>query len=170
MNKHFGAWLGAAITLVLQIVLAPAIHIGYAYPNFLLIYVLICSLVFPHQNNLVLAFVLGFIFDLIGSGPVGAMALVCVVISYAATSFLSTNDNDTVFLPLITLAIALLIAQFLYACLCIACGWDVPFAEALVYRVLPCWLYDTVIGLVAFPLIAMLFHREKKPNDVSVIT
>ena len=63
--------IGAIIAVVLQIALAPNIALFGVVPNFIMAYVLIVSIVCPDQSGPVFAFVLGLLFDLLGTGPVG---------------------------------------------------------------------------------------------------
>ena len=76
--------IGAIIAVVLQIALAPNIALFGVVPNFIMAYVLIVSIVCPDQSGPVFAFVLGLLFDLLGTGPVGAMAFLLTGVSFLA--------------------------------------------------------------------------------------
>ena len=73
--------IGAIIAVLLQIALAPNIALFGVVPNFIMAYVLIVSIVCPDQSGPVFAFVLGLLFDLLGTGPVGAMAFLLTGVS-----------------------------------------------------------------------------------------
>ena len=64
------------------------------------------------------------------------------------------SNNDTLFMPLAILVASLLLTQVLYGALTLALGTGGSLVDALVYRALPCALYDAVVGLVVYPLAA----------------
>ena len=87
--------IGAIIAVVLQIALAPNIALFGVVPNFIMAYVLIVSIVCPDQSGPVFAFVLGLLFDLLGTGPVGAMAFLLTGVSFLAKRIFMLVNNDT---------------------------------------------------------------------------
>lgn len=147
--------IGAFVALVFQIVLAPNIAISSIMPNFLLAYVLVVALVRPKNiSTIVLAFVFGLLFDLMGHGPVGAMALLSTVSAFTVSRLYVMLNNDTLFMPLATLAIAAIVVEALYAVFMIVAGVGIGFGEAFLFRALPSTLYDCVIGLILYPFAA----------------
>ena len=148
--------VGAIVAVLLQIVVAPNIALFSAQPNFLLAYVLVVAIVRPVEAGPVLPFVLGLVFDLTGSGPVGGMALLFVLASLAASRAFSVLDNDTLFMPLTIFTVGALAVEMLYGVLLIALGLSASPLDAFIYRALPCALYDCVVGLVLYPIMARL--------------
>ena len=146
------ALAGAAIALILQVVLAPAMEIGNAFPNFILAFVLACAVTRP-EGGLLLPFALGLIFDLMGNGPVGGMAFVCTALAFACSRLSVVLDNDTLFMPIVLIVAGSLLGNLVYGILVLACGSGVPVLEALVSCALPCALYDAVLALVMFPVL-----------------
>lgn len=148
------AWpiIGAVIAILLQAILAPAMTIAVATPDFILAYVLVVALVNPDRNTVVFAFVMGICYDLLGNGPIGAMALVCIVFSFALSRLQRFFHNDTLFIPIVLLILGVFLSDISYGILQITCGTDVGFLNSLIYRSLPCAVYDTVIAVVFFPL------------------
>lgn len=144
--------IGAAIAVLAQIIIAPNITILAAVPNFLAAYALVVAIVRPTNSSLVLAFVLGLIFDLLGSGPVGLMALLLVLATFAASRAFMVLNNDTLFMPLVILVVSMLAIEMLYAVFLIGLGYASSLVDAFLYRALPCALYDCVIALVFYPL------------------
>ncbi len=151
--------LCALVALILQVVIAPAIGIGYALPNFVLAFCVAFAVASRRTDVVVMPFLAGLAFDLLGTGPVGAFALLCLVASGAAALLFARMDNDTLFIPLACICLCILGAELLYACICVTCGWHVGLGEALLYRSLPNFLYDTVIALVMYPLLRLLLRR-----------
>lgn len=163
MNRDSLAVLVGAIAAVLvQIVIAPNIAVLAAVPDFLAAYVLVVAIVRPTNSSLVLAFSLGLIFDLLGHGPVGLMAFLLVIAAFAASRAFTVLNNDTLFMPLVTLVVSLVAIEVLYALVLVGFGFSASMVDALVYRALPCALYDCVIALVLYPL-AVRFLVSESP-------
>lgn len=154
--------VGAVVAVLLQAILAPFMVIGAAVPNFILAFVIANAVARP-TGGIVAPFVLGLLYDLMGNGPVGAMALVCVVLSFVCSRLLMMLNNDTLFIPIVLIVAGTLLGNVIYGILVIACGMDVSVTEALVGRVLPCGLYDAVLALVMFPLLARLGALDGAP-------
>lgn len=144
--------LGAIVATLLQVILAPALTIAVATPNFILAYVLVMSLVCPERDTIVFAFVMGLCYDFLSSGPIGAMALVCITFSFVLSQIQRILHNDTLIVPIVLLILGVFLSDITYGFLQIACGADVGFLNSLIFRSLPCAVYDTVIAVVFFPL------------------
>lgn len=157
--------IGAILAVLLQVIVAPFATIGYAQVNFILVYCVVIAIVRGREAGYIMPFVLGLIYDLAGSGPLGAMALICVAITAVVATVFVMIDNETLFIPIALIIAALFLAETAYAFLMIACGVGVSFPEALIYRSLPCGLYDTVVALVFFPIaLRFMAHAAGKGN------
>ena len=143
--------VGAVVALLLQIVVAPNIALFSAQPNFLLAYVLVVAIARPLDAGSALPFALGLVCDLLGSGPVGGYAFLFVIVSFIASRAFSVLDNDTLFMPVTIFVVATFAAEMLYGL-----GLSASPVDAFLYRALPCTLYDCVVGLVLYPIIARL--------------
>ncbi len=159
--------VGAVAALLLQIVLAPNIAVFSAMPNFLVVYVLVVAMVRPGTSLYVLAFVLGLLSDLLGYGPVGATPFLLILASAVVSRAFAVLNNDTVFVPLALFMAADFVVEFLYSAFLI--GLADSAVDALIYRALPCALYSTVVGLVAYPL-ARHFMGSETITDVHTAT
>ena len=146
--------VGAVLAVLLQLIVAPAVSIAFAQPNFLLAYVLVAAIVRPLEAGPVLPFVLGLAYDFLGTGPLGGMAFLFVLVSFAAARAFSVLDNDTLFMPLTIFAVGTLAVEMLYAVMLIALGFSANPLDAFLYRALPCALFDCVVGLVLYPIMA----------------
>lgn len=155
-KNNFVLIIGAIAAFVLQIALAPAISLFSAQPNFLLAYALVISIVIPTEAGPVLPFVLGLLYDLTGTGPVGGMALLLVVVCFIASRVFSLMDNDTLFMPLAIFVACALVIELCYGMLLMACGLAANPVEALLTRALPCALYDCAVGLVLYFIMVRL--------------
>lgn len=156
--------IGAIVAVLLQAVLAPAMAIGGAVPDFILAFIIARAVADP-ESGPVLAFVLGIIYDLMGSGPVGAMAFCCLVVSLLCSRLLRLLNNDTLFIPIVLIVAGSFLADVVYGILVVICGADVPLGEALLTRALPCGLYDAAIALVLY-LVLMTLARVVSPARI----
>lgn len=163
-REGFADFIGAVIVLLLQVVVAPNIALLGVVPNFILAYCLVISIVRPQATGLLLPFVLGLVFDLMGSGPVGAMSFLLVLASFVASRLFSIVDNGTLFMPLSILIIATLLVEMLYGLFLVSVGVDISFLDAFFYRGLPCSLYDAVIGLLMFPVAMRFIAGPQRPD------
>lgn len=148
--------IGALIAVVLQLLVAPNIALFSVQPNFLLAYVLVIAIVQPLNAGPVLLFVLGLVYDLTGVGPVGGMAFLFVLMSFVASRAFLILDNDTLFMSLAVFLIAALVTELLYGVILTFFGLSAGVGEMLLYRALPCVLYDCVVGLIAYPIMKRL--------------
>ena len=144
--------VGAVIAILAQIIIAPNIALFSAMPNFVVVYALLVAIVRPGASGPVLPFVLGLVFDLVSGGPVGAMAFLLVLVTFLASRAFVVLDNDTLFMPLVTFVVGALVVEVLYGAFLLALGFDASFLEVFLYRALPCALYDSVVGLILYPL------------------
>ena len=160
-------FIGAVLAVLLQVLISPNIAIFHAMPNLLVVYTLIVAMVAPGSSHVVLAFCMGMISDLLGYGPVGAMPLLLMLACVAASRIHGAFANGTLFIPLVVLAVAILLIEFLYAFIAVGVAGTSPL-DAFVYRALPCTLYNCVIGLVLYPLAARFFSNSQ-PQYGSVV-
>lgn len=147
---------GAVFAVLLQIILAPSIAIGSAMPNFIMMYALAMAVARPGDTGPVLPFVLGLLYDLLGFGPVGAQAFLLVLVSFLMTKAFQVLDNDTPVMPFIAMTLSALAIEVLYGAFMLGVGIEGGIIDALVYRALPCALYDAVVGVVLYLVIARL--------------
>lgn len=158
--------VGAVVAVLLQIVIAPNIAISGAMPNFLLIFTMIVAIACPREGGVVLPFVLGLLFDLMGGGPVGAMAFLMTLFSFLASRAFSVLDNENLFMPFVTLAVSMLVVELLYGVFLVWFGVDVPLSEAFLYRGLPCALYDAVVSLILYPLMSRFLASAPQQSGI----
>ena len=148
--------VGAVVAVLLQVVVAPNIALFGAMPNFVVAYALLVAIVRPMAAGPVMPFVLGLVFDLVSGGPVGTMAFLLVLMTFLAARAFAVLDNDTLFMPVTIFVVATFAAEMLYGALLIGLGLSASPVDAFLYRALPCTLYDCVVGLVLYPIIARL--------------
>jgi rod shape-determining protein MreD len=153
------AILAAAL---LQVGLAPYMAIGGVVPNFLLIVVVTLALVEGPIPGASAGFAAGLIFDLLGSGPVGPMALVLAVTGYMAGMLHEHMFAEGWLLPLTVLFVASLASSIAYGILLNILGVGGPFVMTFLTKMLPEAIYDTALALLVYPWLAR-FLRQDRP-------
>lgn len=148
--------LAAVVAFLLQMFLAPHIAIGYAVPNFMVCICMVAAVVRARDFGYVLPFVMGLLFDLISGGPVGVMAFCLTAFSAGSAWFYDRANNDTSFMMLLTLAVGLFLVEIAYGTFNLLFGYAANPLEALVFRTLPCYLFDLVISVIGCLVVSRL--------------
>ena len=157
IRDHIFVIVGAILALVLQIVVAPHIALYGAMPNFIVVYAIALGLVRAESFGCVLPFVLGLVYDFASGGPVGPMAFSLLLFSYLAARIFVAADNDTLFMPILVMAVTLLLVEITYSSFILLLGYGAGPMQVFLYRTVPCYLYDCVMALLVFPLMARVF-------------
>lgn len=150
--------VGAVVAVVLQLLIAPHIAIASAVPNFVVAYAVAIAVVRAHSSGCVLPFVLGLVFDLIGGGPVGAMAFSLTLLTFLLSRFVERVGNDSLFMQFAFIALGVLLVDLTYTVFLLLFGYGANLLEALAYRTVPCALYDLVLSLLLCLLARRLFQ------------
>lgn len=157
---------GAVVAVLLQLILAPNIVVFSAMPNFILAFVLVAAMIRPTDSILVTAFVLGLLFDLLGYGPVGSMALLLTVSAFFITRVFRVIDLGNLFMPVIVFVITALAIELVYTFILLALGLAPGFIDSLIYRTLPSILLDCIVGLIVYPFLSRLISdRPQRQSE-----
>ena len=160
MGDRIVVVVGALIAFLLQVLLAPHIAIGFGFPNFMVAFCLAIAVARQDLTGPVLTFLMGLLYDLISGGPVGGMAFSLTLAGAVASSTFRRANNDTSFMAIAVLVGSVLLAELVYGLLFLLFGYAIGFGEALVYRVLPCFIYDLVIALAFYFLLTRLLGQN----------
>ncbi|MCL2819101.1 MAG: rod shape-determining protein MreD [Actinomycetia bacterium] len=153
------------IAVILQVTIAPYIAIGGVSPNFLMITVIVMALVEGPNTGTVLGFVAGLLFDLLGAGPVGPMALVLSIAGYIAGLVHENLFAEGWLLPVGIIALATFTSEILYMIVILFLGTQTSLASAFMGIVLPSTLYNAVCATIICPILT----RVLSDNTNSVI-
>ena len=139
----------ALVAVALQLIIAPNIQIMGVMPDFLVSFVLVVCLIRPLQNHYVLAFVMGMLSDLMGSGVVGTMAL-CLLLSSFFMRFVAEaigSDNPvSAFAILAGFSLLVLLAYSFF----LSGAGLLQLPAGLVFYTLPCAVYDALLSIIWF--------------------
>ena len=162
MNRALPVAIAIVAAFVLQVGIAPYIAIGGAVPNFFLLVAVTIGLVQGPKWGAGAGFVGGLLFDLIGSGPVGPMALILTVVGFAAGMLSENLFAEGWLLPLTVLAVASLSVAVAYGLVLALLGANEDFWSSFVAVMLPEALYNVALGLLFYPVLAR-FLRQDRP-------
>ncbi len=154
--------IGAVAAVLLQQVIVPAISIGYAMPNLILVYVVLVGILLPGQVGLVLPFVMGLIYDCTGTGPLGVTSALFLLVTFITAQVFSLLDNSSPIMTLFVFLLSIVIVEMAYCLILIFLGLPVGIFDAFLYRTIPCSLYDCVLGLILFPLLARILQSSSE--------
>lgn len=152
ISRHRMTIVFAAIAVLAQIILASNMQIGNAVPNFITSFVVAFAMVRSDSPHYVLAFVMGLIADLLGSSAVGLTSLCLLIAVFAVTMVSQTVGNDNLLMSIIVLLIALFGVDLVYALFMVGAG-AASFSDAMLYRALPCTLYDATLSIIWYLVI-----------------
>ena len=149
------------VGFLLQIAVAPYLAIAGVVPNFLLLVVVTLALVEGSVWGCASGFVAGLLFDLVGSGPVGPMALVLSGVGYAAGALQANLFAEGWLLPLTVLGIASITVELSYGLVLALLGEASGLWRTFLTVMLPEALYNVALGLLTYPVLARLLRRGR---------
>ncbi|MDZ4064403.1 MAG: rod shape-determining protein MreD [Coriobacteriia bacterium] len=152
------AILGAAL---LQVAIAPYIAIGGVVPNLLLLVVVTLALVEGPRAGASAGFAAGLAFDLLGSGPLGPMALVLTVVGHVTGSLQVNMFAEGWLLPMTVVFFGGLVTEVSYGLVLMLLGSGAPFWATLGHVMLPGAVYNGALALLIYPWLAQLLHRDR---------
>ncbi len=162
MNR-FVPTTGALLTaMVVQVAVAPHLAVGGIVPNPLLLVVIALALLQGPRAGTASGFAAGFAFDLLGSGPIGLAALVLCVVGYVTGSLQTNMFAEGWRLPVTVVSIASLVAEVCYALVLAVLGAGAPFFAAFTSVMLPAAVYNGLLALLLFPLLARFLRQERR--------
>jgi rod shape-determining protein MreD len=154
----------AVVAVLLQAAVAPSMAVMSVVPNFMLIILAILALHNDLLRSTICGFALGLVFDLLSSGPLGAMTLVLTLLGYIISSLNKYIARGGLLVEAFILFLAMLSGEFLNSVLYAITGSDTEFLLSLAVKVLPATLYDTVMGLLLLWVYLRLFTDSGRPN------
>lgn len=151
-----------AVCVLLQIAIAPNMQIGSIAPNFLLIPVLSSGLLEGSKKGCIIGFSCGLLLDLCGTGPMGGMALVFLVVGFVCGLLSQTMFSEGWVMPIIIICLCALFANLAQAILLSMVGLNTSFFASLWQVVLPETFYDAILACVFFPLVRHFLAPTKR--------
>lgn len=161
MSKQSVYIITIVVCILFQAGISPAIAIMGATPNFLLIPVLLIAMRSGTAVSSIAGFLLGLLYDLMGSGTVGCMALVFTLIAFGVSVAGETIDFR---MPLATIILSIAasfvteIGYAIAAVLTSSVGGGM-LSTLLTYS-LPSVVYTSVVVIIALLTIGLVIFDE----------
>ncbi|MCR5846389.1 MAG: rod shape-determining protein MreD [bacterium] len=149
---------------LLQTIVAPNITIAGVAPNFLLAAAIVGAYITSPRSGVIIGFILGLVFDLLSSGPVGSMTLIMSLIGYAFPKITSSLQVEGIGAWIAFVAISALAVNLIYAIIMAFAGAGGSFFSALLYKTLPSTVYDAVACAFGWLLVSNRSRKAKVPR------
>lgn len=162
MSRPWTAAGALIAALVLQVGLAPHFAVAGVTPSFPLLVVVTLALVQGPSSGAVAGFAAGVMLDLLGSGPVGAWALVLGLTGYLGGMLHENLFAEGWLAPVTVAVVAGLLAETAYLVLMTVLGVAPAFWESVRSVVLPRAVYNALLVLLVYPWLAR-FLRSDRP-------
>jgi rod shape-determining protein MreD len=134
------------VAVALQTSVAPHLRLLGANPDFALIAVVCVALVKGSETGAVFGFLTGIITAIALMEPFGVAAFVFVLIGYFAGRYAETADLPAGLAPLLTVFVATLAANLLFALAQFLLGRQVPLEFFLYSVLLPSLVFNTLLA------------------------
>ena len=144
------------VAFVLQVVVSPNIAIAGISPNFMLIALIPVTALASQRASTLAGFVYGLLFDLVGAGPVGAMALVMALAGYLLPMLLSNIRIDGIAPWMVISAVVYIVSNLVLCIVLSILGYEEAFFASIVLKVIPWAIYDLVLSAILWPVVRRL--------------
>jgi rod shape-determining protein MreD len=161
LNKQAIYLITIVLCLILQAGIAPAISIAGCSPNFLFIPVLLVSFRSGMGAGGITGFFMGLVYDLMGNGTVGCMALVFTITALLLGLLSGGMDFATPLSSALLAAFSSLFVELLYAIVSVLTSSEGGGAMSTVFTYsLPSALYTAVFAVIALLTIGLFIADE----------
>jgi len=154
--------VGSLAAFLLQVMIAPALAVNDVVPNLMLVFVVLTAMTHDTTRATAVGFVLGLLYDFVSQGPIGTMTLVFTLLGYSVSSLNKGMFSENWIIELVTLFVAAFFGELLHSVVLAIIGYDGDFLSSLVMRALPGMVYDTVFGLILFPILSLVSRRTRR--------
>ncbi len=160
--RRFWITAGAILAaLIAQVMLAPHLALFGAVPSFPVLVVITLAIVEGPQAGAVSGFAAGLMLDLLGTSPVGAWALVLVIVGYLAGLLQENLFAEGWLMPFTVAIVAGVLAELSYLIVLQVIGSAPEFWRSLWTVVLPRGIYNTVLALLLYPWLARFLRSDQ---------
>jgi rod shape-determining protein MreD len=143
------------VAVLLQTAVAPHLRLLGAHPDFALIAVVCVALVKGSETGAVFGFLTGMFTAIALMEPFGLSAFVFVLIGYFAGRYAETADLPAGLAPLLTVFVATLVANVLFAMAQFLLAREVPLGFFLGRVLLPSLVFNTLLAAPVYLLVRL---------------
>ena len=143
------------VTVLLQTAVAPHLRLLGAYPDFALIAVVCVALISGAETGAVFGFLIGIFTAIALMEPFGLSAFVFVLVGYFAGRYAETADVPAGLAPLLTVFVATLVANVLFAMAQFLLAREVPLGFFFGRVLFPSLVFNTLLAAPVYLLVRM---------------
>ncbi len=154
------------VAVLIQTAVAPHLRLLGANPDFALIAVVCVALVKGSETGAVFGFLTGMLTAIALMEPFGLSAFVFVLIGYFAGRYAETADLPAGLAPLLTVFIATLLANVLFAMAQFLLAREVPVGFFLGRVLVPSLVFNTLLAAPVYLLIRLWLRG---PGDLRAV-
>jgi rod shape-determining protein MreD len=143
------------VTWLLQASVAPHLRLLGANPDFALIAVVCVALISGAETGAVFGFLIGIFTAIALMEPFGLSAFVFVLVGYFAGRYAETADVPAGLAPLLTVFVATLIANVLFAMAQFLLAREVPLGFFFARVLFPSLVFNTLLAAPVYLLVRM---------------
>lgn len=156
---------GAAVAVLLDVVLFPNLPFFSNTPNFMIAYTASVGLLSRDSCTFGIAFVLGMLSDLLGYGPVGLLSILLIAAVAVERNYLTGLFRVRSFSEIASFLCVILGIEVLHAFGTVLLMEGIDPIDAVVYIALPCSVLDCVLGvLIYLGMGRILLNRPLQPE------
>lgn len=149
MRTQLVPLIGAAIAVVLQIIVAPLITFFSVVPGFIVSYVIVLGILRGGNAMYWYAFVLGMIADLLSQTPLGLTPFLLLIAVFVLSRVFEVLDQTSPAMPLIACVATLLVFNILFTIGLLIMGYE-GGVSLVVSRALPATLINAIICVLYY--------------------
>ncbi len=143
------------VAVLLQTAVAPHLRLLGAYPDFALIAVVCVALLKGSETGAVFGFLTGMLTAIALMEPFGLSAFVFVLVGYFAGRYAETADLPAGLAPLLTVFVATLVANVLFAMAQFLLAREVPLGFFLGRVLFPSLVFNTLLAAPIYLLVRL---------------
>jgi len=162
VSRYYQFALALLAAVILQLALAPHITVAKVVPNFVLLVVITVALLQGQRTGIIVGFLAGLTFDLIGTGPIGLAAFVYCMVGYITGSLHENMFAEGWRLPVTVVLFANLFAEGLYTLVLGLMGEDLSLLSALGKVIIPSSIYNGVLAVIFYSLLARILRQDRR--------
>lgn len=151
---------------ILQLALAPHIHIAHGVLNFCLVGASLLALTIGGKTTVLSGFVFGLIFDLSTTGPIGLMCFELTLASFILGAEMRNRIVEDRFASAEFFALIAFSVELIYGVAMLLVGQADSIIDVLIFRSLPSFVLD----MVGFGIAAWFMRRSKSKKTPSFST
>jgi rod shape-determining protein MreD len=159
------AAVGAVVTALIELTVAPYLRIGSAQPHPVLVLAVVVTIAVGLEAGLIWAFVGGLALDVLALRPLGSSAFALLICVGGASLLARSLPHLRPIVPIVAVFLSSLGYSMILFATYGALGAPVPSADPLA-MVLPGAVYDAVLGAVVGPLTVAVHDRRMEQERV----